>query len=79
MKELQKVNLSRCRSLEELPADIGALSALREIEWWHCESLKDVPEELGALNDLQEINLIAGRWRIFVLDLCPHSATGDQG
>jgi hypothetical protein len=50
----------------ELPAEIGALSALRKIEWWHCESLKDHPAELGALNDLQEINLIAGRWRIFV-------------
>jgi len=67
MKELQKINVWRCRSLEELPAEIGALSALREIERWHCESLKELLAKLGALNDLQRsIYHIAGRSRIFV-------------
>ncbi len=60
LKGLQKINLSRCKSWETLPAGIGGLTALREIYLSHCSSLKELPVELGALTQLEEIRLWEG-------------------
>jgi Leucine-rich repeat (LRR) protein/GTPase SAR1 family protein len=57
LKELKKINLSGCRSLEMLPVGIGGLTALRGIHLSKCESLKELPAELGALKELQKIDL----------------------
>jgi hypothetical protein len=57
LKELQKINLSGCRSLEKLPAVLGSLTALREIDLRYCSSLKELPTELGALTQLKDFEL----------------------
>jgi Leucine-rich repeat (LRR) protein len=45
-------------SMAEVPAGIGGLTALQEIDLW-CEDLYELPAELGALVELQKINLSA--------------------
>ena len=57
MKEFQKINLSGCDSLKNLPTVLGGLTVLREIYLSCCESLKELPSELGVLKELQKINL----------------------
>jgi hypothetical protein len=38
LKDLQKINLSGCESLEKLPSGIGGLTALWEIDLSRCKS-----------------------------------------
>jgi Leucine-rich repeat (LRR) protein len=64
--------------LEKLPAALGGLTALREMDLSGCESLKELPEDLGALKKLKKIRLRGCKSLEKLpaaLGFCTHTAT----
>ena len=49
-----RVDLSYCTGLTALPAELGALTRLRELDLFSCSGLTALPAGLGALTGLHE-------------------------
>ncbi|WIA13686.1 hypothetical protein OEZ85_007246 [Tetradesmus obliquus] len=57
LSDLRSLEISECRSLQELPASIGSLSRLTSLTICECDELKELPESLGDLAALQELSI----------------------
>ncbi|KAH9289917.1 hypothetical protein KI387_034034 [Taxus chinensis] len=54
---LEKLHLSGCHKLQDLPEGIGKLSSLRELELTSWDKLKQLPSAIGQLSSLTTLNL----------------------
>ncbi|KAH9290103.1 hypothetical protein KI387_034220 [Taxus chinensis] len=54
---LEKLTLSGCKNLEELPEGVGELSSLRELNLYTWGVLKQLPSAIGQLSSLTTLNL----------------------
>ncbi|WIA33835.1 hypothetical protein OEZ86_006943 [Tetradesmus obliquus] len=57
LSDLRSLEISECRSLQELPASIGSLSRLTSLTICECDELEELPESLGDLAALQELSI----------------------
>ncbi|KAL1209686.1 putative disease resistance protein RPP1 [Cardamine amara subsp. amara] len=54
---LEKLNLSGCSSLVELPSSIGNATNLKTLYLSECSSLVEIPSSIGNATNLQELDL----------------------
>ena len=54
---LQRLDLSGCSGLRELPAGLGELTGLQTLNLSRCKGLRELPAGLGALTGLQTLDL----------------------
>jgi hypothetical protein len=56
LNALQKLNLSWCFELKELPLSIGQLNALKQLDLEGCSELKELPSPIRQFNVLKNPN-----------------------
>jgi len=54
---LQRLHLSFCRGLTELPGWMGSLTGLQQLDLSDCRGLTELPGSMGSLTGLQRLNL----------------------
>lgn len=54
---LEKLHLSGCDKLTELPMSIGECTRLEELVLFQCSGLKQLPPSIGALTGLEKLDL----------------------
>lgn len=57
LSSLRSLTISKCSSLQELPASIGCLSQLTSLVLYACDELVDIPRSIGRLTALQELSI----------------------
>ncbi|KAD6454651.1 hypothetical protein E3N88_09357 [Mikania micrantha] len=54
---LEKLQLSHCGSLQDVPSSICNLKSLKYLHLVYCSLVKKLPEEIGSLTCLEELNI----------------------
>ncbi|KAF6256029.1 hypothetical protein COO60DRAFT_1272152, partial [Scenedesmus sp. NREL 46B-D3] len=89
LSDLRSLTISKCRSLEVLPASIGCLSRLTSLTLSGCNELLEVPHAIGGLTALHKLIVsrcmmlralhasLAGLWALKELILINNYHLGD--